>query len=168
MSQSIHYVSGFFVHIAEVDDVFTKLIAKELPREQIKIYKSHPPARDHASVEDSNQVLKGVVTYGVVGAAVGTGIGVLTEVALIAANVTLFVASPLIAPLALLGWGASIGAVMGTSIGVTKDAKLLSALIEDAIKDGQIVLVVETRTDSERTIAQDLIKNSIGDYEYTE
>jgi hypothetical protein len=40
----------------------------------------------------------------------------------------------------------------------------LSALIEDAIRNGQIVLVVETQTFREKTIAQEVIKDSIGDY----
>jgi hypothetical protein len=51
------------------------------------------------------------------GAGVGTGLGALIEVALMATNVTLFVASPLIVPpLVLLGWEAIIGGVVGASI----------------------------------------------------
>lgn len=59
-------------------------------------------------------------------------------------------ASPLIAPLVLLGWGASVGGLAGASIG--------------AAENRQIVLVVETRTAAEKTIARKLIKDLIGDY----
>jgi len=40
----------------------------------------------------------------------------------------------------------------------------LSVLIEDAIRNGQIVAVAETLTIAETTTAQEIIKGSIGDY----
>jgi len=164
MNHDVHYVSGFFAHQEEVNDVFTKLIAQGLPRERVQIYTYQSPTPTHESSDGSNEVLKDVLVDGTIGAAVGAGIGGLVEVALITANVTLFIASPLLAPLVLLGWGVSIGGVMGASIGAADNAKPLSALIEDAIKNGQIVLVVETLTVAEKTIAQKIIKDSIGDY----
>lgn len=164
MNHYIHYVSGFFEHHQAADDVFTKLIAQGLPRERVQIYTHHSPALVHDPTEGNNEVLKDILVDGTIGAGVGTGIGALVEVALITANVTLFVASPLIAPLVLLGWGASIGGLVGASIGAAENKKPLSALVEDAIKNGQIVLVVETRTAAEKTISQELIKDSIGDY----
>ncbi|ABE55541.1 conserved hypothetical protein [Shewanella denitrificans OS217] len=164
MNHYTHYVSGFFEHNQEADDVFTKLIENGLPPERVKIYTHHSPALTHKPTEGNNEVLKDILVDGTIGAGVGTGIGALIEVALIATNVTLFVASPLIAPLVLLGWGASIGGVVGASIGAAENKKPFSALIEDAIKNGQVVLVVEARTAAEKTIAQELIKDSIGDY----
>lgn len=162
MKHYVHYVSGFFAHREEAEDVVAKLIAAGITHKRVQIYASHAPA--HISSEGSNEVLKEVLVDGAIGAAVGTGIGVLVEVALVASSVTLFVASPLIAPLALLGWGASIGGLMGASIGAAKNTRSLSALIDDAIMQGQIVVVAETETDEERTIAQEIIKGSIGDY----
>jgi hypothetical protein len=162
MKHYVHYVSGFFAHREEADNVFTKLIGSGIPQNRVQIYASHAPA--HNSAEGSNEVLKEVLVDGAIGAAVGTGIGVLVEVALVASSVTLFVASPLIAPLALLGWGASIGGLMGASIGAAKNTRSLSALIDDAIISGQIVVVAETQTDEEKIIAQEIIKDSIGDY----
>jgi hypothetical protein len=164
MNKNMHYVSGFFEHHQQADAVLTKLIAQGLPRERVQIYTHHSPAFAHEPSEGDNEVLKDIAVDGTIGAGVGTGIGALIEVALITANVTLFVASPLIAPLVLLGWGASVGGVVGASIGASENEKPFSALIEDAIKNGQIVLVVETRTAAEKTIAQDLIESSIGDY----
>tara|TARA_R110001583_G_scaffold9433_13_gene44820 strand:+ start:551 stop:1096 length:546 start_codon:yes stop_codon:yes gene_type:complete len=168
MNNDIHYVSGIFEHHQEADDVFTKLITQGLPKERVQIYTHHSPAHTsevtHEPTEDNNKVLKDILVDGSIGTGLGTGVGALIEVALITTNVTLFVASPLIAPLALLGWGASVGGMLGASIGATENKKPFSALIEDAIKNGQIVVVVETQTAAEKAIAQELIKVSIGDY----
>jgi hypothetical protein len=164
MTTYVHYVSGFFSHRAEADDVFEKLITQGIARERVQVYTPAAPTPTHKAAESSNEVLKEVLVDGTIGTVVGTGVGALIQVALIAANVTLFVASPLIAPLVLLGWGASIGGVVGASIGAAENAKPLSALIEDAIASGQIVVVAETRTETETTIAQEIIKGSIGDY----
>jgi hypothetical protein len=114
-------------------------------------------------------VLKNVLVDGAVGTAIGTGIGALGELALVAANVTLFVASPLVAPLMMLGWGASNGAIVGAAKGATADVKQkdgkFSDLIQDAIMNGQFVLVATTRTEQETVIAREVIKASVGQVE---
>jgi hypothetical protein len=96
--------------------------------------------------------------------------------ALVAANVSLFIASPLLAPLAMLGWGAGIGGLIGATAGATKsDAGSvaagagnkpgwLSELVRDAISNGQIVLMADTRTPQETAIARAVIQASVGDY----
>jgi outer membrane lipoprotein SlyB len=82
--------------------------------------------------------------------------------------VTLFIASPLLAPLAMLGWGASLGAIVGAVIGSEsnekKDGKF-AELVQDAIMNGQVVLVVQTRSEHETAIAERVIKQSVGDFE---
>ena len=165
MNHYVHFVTGFFEHSAEAEDVFTKLIAQGIPSNRVMTYAAHTPAPPHNSTEGSNEILTEVLVDGAIGTVAGTGIGALIEVALIASNVTLFVASPLIAPLVLLGWGASMGGLVGATIGAAENTKSLSALIEDAIKSGQIVIVAETRTAEETNIAQGIVKGSIGDYQ---
>jgi hypothetical protein len=90
------------------------------------------------------------------------------EVALVAANVSLFIASPLLAPLALLGWGASLGGLVGATVGAKvssgKKEGWFSDLIRDAIANGQFVLVAETLRKQETAIAREVIKNSVNDY----
>jgi hypothetical protein len=157
-----HYVSGFFAHRNDADDVVTKLVAGGLSRKHLQIYSSEAP--EHFSAEGSNQILRQVLVAGAIGTVVGIVIGALIEVALVASNANLFVASPLIAPLALLGWGASLGGLIGACIGAAQNTRSLSKLIDDAILEGQIVVIAKTKTDSERAIAQGIIKNSIGDY----
>jgi len=94
---------------------------------------------------------------------VGTGVGALAQVALVAANVSLFVASPLIAPLAMLGWGAGLGGLVGAAVGAEKKEGPFSALVRDAISIGQVVLVAETLTEQETAIAREVIQASVGD-----
>jgi hypothetical protein len=167
MTEYRHHVSGFFVKHEEAQVAFAKLIDRGIPPEQLRIYDNATAARDPAADENSNTMLKNLIVDGAVGAAVGTGIGVLAEVALVVANVSLFIASPLLAPLAMLGWGASLGGVVGAVIGSEstdkKDGKFAD-LVQDAIMDGQVVLVSQTRSEQETAIAQEVIKEAVGDF----
>ena len=120
----------------------------------------------------NNETLKDVVLDGAIGGGIGSGIAALAEVALVAANVTLFIASPLIAPLAMLGWGAGLGAIVGAAAGTANDSSKntekkdgkFAELITDAISSGQVVLVAETRTALETAMAREVIQASIGQY----
>jgi hypothetical protein len=120
-----------------------------------------------ASASDSNEVLTNVLVDGAIGTAVGTGVGALAQVALVAASVSLFIASPLVAPLVMLGWGASLGGFIGAAAGAQKDVEhkdgWLSDLIRDAIANGQVVLVAQTLTMEETSIARRVIEASVGE-----
>jgi hypothetical protein len=167
MSEYIHIVSGFFASYAESEDVSSRLAGLGLPRERMHIFKNGPGIPDSAAEATSNTVLKDILVDGAVGTAVGASLGIVAEVALVAANVTLFVASPLIAPLVMLGWGASlggfIGAAAGASTGGEAKERRFADLVRDALANGLIVLLVETRTEPETMLARDVIKASVGD-----
>lgn len=165
MSTYRHFLSGFFSHRDQADIAITRLTAQGLPRSRVQIFDSQSTLPTHNSTESSNEVLKEVLVDGAVGTAVGLTLGGLAEVALIAANVTLFVASPLIAPLVLLGWGAGIGGLLGASAGAAANAKPLSELVNDAIKSGQTAVVVETQTEEETAAAKETFKDLIGDFQ---
>jgi hypothetical protein len=167
MDEYRHHVSGFFAHPKEAESALAELVDRGLPRDRLKIFTNDPtaptPMPETASkAARSDAVLKDMLVDGAVGAAVGTGIGVLAEIALVAANVSLFVASPLLAPLVLLGWGASLGGTVGAMVGAEK--RSLSTLIGDAISSGQIVLVAETRTESQTALAREVIGAAVGSY----
>ncbi|MDP3776303.1 hypothetical protein [Methylotenera sp.] len=166
-----HYVSGFFSNREDAEATLSALIAKKFPPDRVNILESHSDISISKVEAKSNEVLKDILVDGAIGAGVGTGVGALVEVALVAANVTLFVASPLIAPLALLGWGASLGALAGTTIGFKVAANdkggKFSDMIRDAISNNQIVLVAETTTIAETKLAQKVIKAAIGNYKDT-
>lgn len=167
MDEYRHHVSGFFARREEAERAISKIVERGLPRKQLHIFGADSALPTSAPHEKSNEALKDMVVDGTIGAAVGTGIFGLAEVALVAANVTLFIASPLIAPLAMLGWGASLGALIGATVGSeNKEVKegWFSDLIRDAIASGQVVLVAVTKTEQETAIAREVIKASVGDY----
>lgn len=166
MAEYRHHVSGFFAHRIEADSAIFALTEKGLPRSRLQLIDvdSAPPANKPKL--ENNEVLANVIKDGAIGVGVGTGIGILGEVALVAANVTLFVASPLIAPLVMLGWGASMGGIVGAAIGAEADVEhkdgWLSDLIRDAVLSGQIVVVAETISKQETTIAKEIIEAAVG------
>jgi len=140
-------------------------VRRGLPRERLQMFDAgvSPPAA--ATPARSDAALKDMLVDGAVGAAVGTGIGALAELALVAANISLFIASPLIAPLAMLGWGASLGGFIGAAVGAGNKKGEFSALVGDAISSGQFVLVAETRTAQQTASAKQIIETSVGDYQ---
>ncbi len=166
MNEYCHHVSGFFDHSDEAESTLSTLVEKGFPRERMQIYTAESTSSSPAQEVKSDGVLKDVLVDGAIGTAVGTGIGALSSVALAAASVTLFVASPVVAPLMLLGWGASIGGFLGAAAGATagpgNKSGWLSDLVGDAIADGHVVLVAETRTEQETAIAREVIQASVG------
>jgi len=170
MHEHRHFVSGFFSHHDDAESTLSMLVEQGLPRKRMNIYSastSSSPAKDAKEVK-SDGVLQDILVDGAIGSAVGTGIGALSSVALAAASVTLFVASPVVAPLMLLGWGASIGGLIGAAAGATagegNKKGWLSDLVGDAIANGHTVLVVETLNEQEMTIARRVMQASVGEY----
>ncbi|MDP1524977.1 MAG: hypothetical protein Q8M20_04155 [Rhodocyclaceae bacterium] len=169
MDQYRHHVSGFFAHREEAENALSRLAEGGLPRERMQLLDSTsmPPAP--APHSDSNEVLTNVLVDGGIGTAVGTGVGALATVGLVAAEVSLFIASPLLAPLVMLGWGASAGAIVGAAAGAQTDIKRkdgwLSDLVRDAIASGQVVLVVQTLTAQETAAAREVIEAAVGEVE---
>jgi hypothetical protein len=170
MSQYRHHVSGIFSNKVEAETALHILLERGISNKQLQIYASNASLPAATQQAKSNEVLKDMVVDGAIGTAVGTGIGALAQVGLIAANVSLFIASPLIAPLALLGWGASLGALVGATYGakVGSDKEgYLSDLVKDAISSGQVVLIAETSTEQETNIAREVIQAAVGNHKDT-
>lgn len=169
MNEYRHHVSGFFAQRDEAESALSKLVEQGFPRERVQIYAADSATSSPAQEAKSDGVLHDVLVDGAIGTAVGTGVGALGSVALAASSVTLFVASPLVGPLMLLGWGASIGGLIGATAGATEGSGnkegWLSDLISDAIAaGGQVVLVVETWNEQETANASEIIKDSVGKY----
>jgi hypothetical protein len=168
MNEYRHHVSGFYIRRDDAESTLSKLVELGLPRERLHIFTADSTSASPAQEAKSDGVLKDVLVDGAIGTAVGTGIGALGSVALAATSVSLFIASPLVAPLMLLGWGASIGGLIGAAAGATegdgnKDG-WLSDLVGDAIANGHVVLIAETRTEQETTTAREVIQASVGEY----
>ena len=119
-------------------------------RDQLQLFDADSGPAISEPKGESNEVLTNVLVDGAIGTVVGTGIGALAQLAIVAGSVSLFVASPLVAPLVMLGWGASLGAFVGAAAGANAGVEhkdgWLSDLVHDAIASGQVVLVVQTRT----------------------
>lgn len=172
MQPQPHHVSGFFANRADAEAARDKLLQRGIPAADLHIYADDSPPDEPAPASDSQAVLKDVVVDGAVGTAVGTGLGALAQVALVAGNVSLFIASPLLAPLAMMGWGAGIGAVVGAAVGakagnqIGDDSKegWLSNLVADAIANGQFVLVARTEHEAQTVAAREVIQAAVGDY----
>lgn len=164
MEEQSHIVSGIYTSRAEADSVRDRLVGGGLPAGQINIVES-AGVDGNSKMAADNETLKDVLVDGAVGTAIGTVVGGLGEVALVAANVSLFVASPVVAPLFMLGWGAFIGGFVGAAVGAEqpeekKEGKL-SDLVLDAIRSGHVVLVAHTTTAAETTLVRELVGDSL-------
>lgn len=123
-------------------------------------------------IEDSSdEVLKEVLVDSAIGTAVGTGVGALGTVALWASGVTLFLASPVVATLMMLGYFATAGGIIGAVAGAEgvgepepgtprKESKF-SEMVMDAIKAGNVVLVTRPRDKDEAELAKEIIVDSL-------
>ncbi len=171
MNEYHHHVSGFFSNRDDAKIAQSQLLVRGIPPEQLQIFVSDTVPSEPLPKHDSNAALKDVLVDSAIGTAIGTGLGALAEVALVAANVTLFVASPLVAPLAMLGWGAVLGGTLGAAAGSVsgsanapgKKEGWLSELVRDAISHGQIVLLAITRSEQETAIAREVIEAAVGE-----
>jgi hypothetical protein len=168
MDEYRHHVSGFFASREDADNASSTLVNRGLKGDRLQVLDAGSTAQSGpVPMTRSDGVLQDVLVDGAIGTVVGTGIGALAEIGLVAANVSLFIASPLVAPLVVLGWGASIGALVGASAGATAGAGRnhgwFSALVRDAISSGQVVLVAETGTQKETRIAREVIQAAVGE-----
>jgi len=166
MDSQKHIVSGIYASRAEAETVRSRLVERGLPRPQVKVVERARADDNNSKLATDDKVLKNVLIDGALGTAVGTGLGALGEVALVAANVTLFAASPLVAPLAMLGWGAALGGIVGATVGAKKRVEKtgkFADLVLDAIRSGHVTLIAETRTTAEKKLACDVIGNSVVD-----
>ena len=164
-----HHVSGFFPHRDIAENTLATLLEHGIPSAQLEIFVDAgqvPPAP--TPQKHSNAVLKDMLVDGALGTAVGGGLGGLASVGLAAANVSLFIASPLLAPLMLLGGGASLGgffgAVVGASAGAGDHQGRFADLISTAIKAGDVVLVAETFSEKQTAIVREVIAAAVGEY----
>ena len=162
MDDYSHHVSGFFAHREEAEGARSRLAGLGLPLERIQLFDVDSGPLVTQPSGQSNEVLTNVLVDGAVGTVVGTGIGALAQLAIVAGGVSLFVASPLVAPLIMLGWGASLAAGAGKDIEPKEG--WLSDLVRDAIASGQVVLVAQTRNPEETEIAREVIGSAVGEY----
>jgi methenyltetrahydromethanopterin cyclohydrolase len=165
VSEYVHHVSGFFVRREEAELARTRIINCGLHEIHVQIY-----SKDHTAIAldlktNSNGGLEDMLVDKVMGSTADVGVGTLGELALVASNVTLFVASPLIASLVTLGWGARLGVDAAAAVGSIHKGKInsqFSDLVCDAILDGQAVLVVTSLAAVDTRSAAYIIEAAVG------
>lgn len=165
MRQYHHQISGFFSHRDQAEDAYSKLIQQGITQDQLTLRDADsPPNAVAAGNQSSNDVLRSVLISAAIGAAIGSVAGIVVELALMAANINLFVTSPLIAPLVLIGWGASIGGFIGAAIGAMKKNQPLTQLVQKSILNGQFALVVDTHNRQQTSAAKAVLEAAVGGY----
>lgn len=160
---STQVVSGVYASRLEAETVRGHLLEGGLPRERIEVVERVRADDHNTALADADSVLKQVLIDGTAGTVVGTGLGALGEAALMAADIALFTASPFVAPLAMLGWGAAVGGVIGAVIGAggaTKHGRL-SDVVLYAIRRGHVTLIAHTQSEQETRLASSVMGPSM-------
>lgn len=157
-----HHVSGFFSNREDAESAISLLVDRGVPRERIYLFQKDSPVLTSNSQATSKEVRNDVLVGSAIGIAAGSGVGALGEIALVSTGVSLFIASPLLAPLMMMGWGATLGGLIGAAAGAGDQGRF-SDLVQDAISSGHIVLVVKTLSQEESAIAREVIHASVGD-----
>ena len=163
MTSYRHQVTGIYPDRLHTERTLSRLVEAGLPRDQFEVVEPHEPVAPRATTADSDSVLKDVLVDTAVGTAIGTGAGALGAAAIAAANVSLFITSPLLGPLAMLGWGASIGGMAGAAVGAGNRERKFSDLVKDATENGYFILVAHTETPQQTELARRIIADSVKD-----
>ncbi|MES2407244.1 MAG: hypothetical protein V4528_07980 [Pseudomonadota bacterium] len=163
MHKYLHKVAGIYSSRTAAEKVRSQLIEQGFDLDQTNILISMDTASDAKIEPEGNEVLSEVVKDGVIGTVVGSGVGALGAVAMAAANISLFLASPLLGPLTLIGWGASVGAIAGASVGTGIKEGRFSDIVKEALNHGNAVLIVHTTTDAQTKLATEIVSNSVAE-----
>jgi hypothetical protein len=160
MDKYLHRILGFYATRTEAETVAGELLHLGLSPDQLRILEPGQGAGGEGRA-DSDDVLKEMLVDGSIGTGVGALAGAAGTVALGLASVSLFIASPVLAALVMLGWGASLGGVVGALVGAQGSKGEVSDLVKDALANGHVVLVVHARSEAQTTLAQQTIGQSM-------
>ncbi|HLO63399.1 MAG TPA: hypothetical protein VK165_10615 [Azonexus sp.] len=148
-------LAGIFASRPEAERVCRHLRQGGLPGDQMQVVERVRADDFSPQLMDADSVLKDVLVDAAAGTVLGTILGAIGEALLALANVTLFTTSPLVAPLAMIGWGAAVGGLMGGAMGangVSRKGKL-SEVILYAIRRGHVTLIAHVRNEQEKLLA---------------
>lgn len=101
MNKYIHKVAGIYSNKSTAENTRALLIERGFQPDQTDILLPTESAGDEKIEPEGNEVLQEVVKDGAIGTVVGGGVGALGVAALAAANISLFLASPLLGPLTI-------------------------------------------------------------------
>ena len=158
-----HNVSASFAQRAAADRVLSKLLKRGLSREQLQILDAseHTPLGLAARLK-SRSARNAMLTYGAIGAVVGGVLGALAQAALVISDMGLLTASPSLAPIMLMGWGAFLGALLGALIGLAAVVPWRPSLTPEEIAAGGSVLLANTRSAEQTSMVREVLTASSG------
>lgn len=163
MEHYLHRVVGIFPTRAEAGAARDELVRSGLAPEKIRLFESPRDAAGKRLDADSDDVLKEMLREGAIGTAVGTAAGAIGTVAIAAANVTLFVANPILTTLSMLGWGASLGAIVGGAAGAEREKGDVSSIAREAFDKGYMVLVAHAVNEDQTVVARKILGDSMAE-----
>ena len=161
MDSYLHRVVGLYASLVDANQVRDLIIAQGIPSTQLRVLSAATTGASSDAASDSDDVLKDLLRDGAIGTAVGTAAGAGLSIALAAAGLTLFIASPVLGALYLVGWGASLGGLAGAVVGAERSTGDVSSLVKDALANGQVVLVAHARSEVETAMAQQIVSQHL-------
>lgn len=161
MKNYLHRVVGLYPTRTEAESARDLLAQYGLAPDSMSILEPGNDAAGSQAQADSDDVLKEMLRDGAIGTAVGTLAGAIGTAALATANISLFIANPVLGTLAMLGWGASTGAIVGAVAGAENDKGDVSDLVKNALEKGHVALIAHTATEQETDYTRKIIGNSM-------
>ncbi len=161
MKSDLYRVVGLYASTVDADHARELLVGEGIAATQIRVLTAATGAGT-ASKLDSDDVLKDLLRDGAIGTAVGTAAGAGVSVAMAAANLTLFIANPVLGVLSLVGWGAGLGGLVGAAMGAERSKGDVATLVQDALANGQVALVVLAHSEAEAAIARQVVGQLVG------
>lgn len=163
MSEYQHKLAGIFPDAGAMEQAERLFLDKGFQTGQITPIRAeeaveeqqHKIESESGAVRDEfiKDISMGTGVGGVAGAAGAAGIGLGAP--------ALFVSAPVVAPLMVLGYAATIGGVAGAIHGLHVKEDVLTAVVEDALKEGYPVLMIEARDEAEAENAHKLMQSTM-------
>ncbi|WAC44459.1 hypothetical protein OU997_19870 [Pseudomonas sp. SL4(2022)] len=159
-----HHISGFFSQRSSAEQALAQLIQRGMHSEQLHIFSSGIQAQPEQVAQTSrNRQWRDRLIDIAIGMAIGIGIGALIAVALIVSEARLLYTSALLAPFALMGMGAFMGGALGSVIGASASTGLQHGKLTKRLdKTVDVVLLAQTHSAQETTLAREVIKATAG------
>jgi hypothetical protein len=164
MTNYMHRVVGVYATRGAAERVLSDLVLQGLALEKITILEPGGTVSRPDVAADSDDVLKEMLRDGAIGTALGTVVGAFGTVALSMANISLFIASPVVGALSMLGWGASLGAVVGAVAGAQNHKGAVADMVKDALESGHVVLVAHADDEQQTGIVKQIVEESMSEF----
>lgn len=162
-----HNVTGFFNRRSSAEATLEQLLRAGLRPEQLQIITAASLRTHHGRQQREELALQSMLNDGLLGAALGSGIGILVQIGLLLSGTQLFALGPLLSPPLLIGWGAFIGGFLGGLIGVVGAAVCAGTATAPwrepmALYSGDVILLAQTCNAQETSLTRTAIWAAAG------